>query len=270
MDFTGKVALITGGANGIGRAAAEGFARRGAKVVVVDRDEAGGEATADAIRHGQGQAMFVPADVTRSADVQNYVRATVEAFGAIDCFFNNAGIEGKVVPTAEYDEDIFDAVIAVNLKGVFLGLRHVLPVMLRQMRGAIVNTASTAGLAGSPGLSAYVASKHGVIGLTRTAAGEVGRAGIRVNAVCPGPTDTRMIHSLEDQADPTDPARIAARYRASIPLGRYATAQEIADVVIFLCSDLAGSVTAAHYVVDGGRTGTAPSLEALATQRDRK
>lgn len=256
MDFTGKVALITGGANGIGRAAALGFARRGASVVVVDRDAAAGEAAAGAVREQGGEARFVLADVTRSAEVQAYVQATLDAFGAIDCFFNNAGIEGTVAPTVDYEEAMFDAVIAVNLKGVFLGLRHVLPVMLRQGRGAVVNTSSTAGLAGSPGLSAYVASKHGVIGLTRTAAGEVGAGGVRVNAVCPGPTDTRMIRSLEQQSSPGDPAAATARYQASIPLGRYATAEEVADVVLFLCSDLAGSVTAAHYVVDGGRTGS--------------
>jgi len=256
MDFTGKVALITGGANGIGQAAALGFARLGARVVVVDRDEAAGEATAQAVRQAGGDARFVAADVTRSADVQRYVQGTLDAYGAIDCFFNNAGIEGTVVPLVDYDEAVFDSVIAVNLKGVFLGLRHVLPVMLRQGRGAVVNTASTAALVGSPGLSAYVASKHGVLGLTRTAAGEVSAAGVRVNAVCPGPTDTRMIHSLVQQTSSGDPAASAARYRASIPLGRFATVEEVVDVVLFLCSDMASSVTAAHFVVDGGRTGT--------------
>ncbi len=260
MDFTGKVALITGGANGIGQAAAQGFARLGARIVIVDRDEAAGEATALGIREQGGEARFVAADVTRSADVQGYVRATLDAYGAIDCFFNNAGIEGTVVPLVDYDEAVFDAVIAVNLKGVFLGLRHVLPIMLRQGRGAVVNTASTAGLVGSPGLSAYVASKHGVLGLTRSAAGEVGAAGVRVNAVCPGPTDTRMIQSLVEQSSPGDHEAAAARYRASIPLGRYATVKEVTDVVLFLCSDLASSVTAAHFVVDGGRTGTAVAL----------
>jgi len=263
MDFTGKVALITGGAGGIGRAAAIGFAANGAKIVVVDRDAQAGEAAAGEIRKQGADARFVAADVTRSADVQSYVRAALDAHGRIDCFFNNAGIEGKVAPVAEYDEATFDAVIAVNLKGVFLGLRHVLPVMLRQNSGAVVNTASVAGLIGSPGLAAYVASKHAVIGLTKTAAGEVARHGVRVNAVCPGPIDTRMIHSLEAQVSPNDPARVAERYRSVIPSGRYGTAAEIANLVLFLCSDLASYITGAQYVADGGRTAAPGSVATM-------
>jgi NAD(P)-dependent dehydrogenase (short-subunit alcohol dehydrogenase family) len=162
LNFTGKVALITGGANGIGRATALGFATGGAKVVLVDRDAAAGEATAGVIRQQGGEARFVGADVTKSAEVRDYVKAALDAYGAIDCFFNNAGIEGQWAHTAEYDEDMFDAVIGVNVKGVFLGLRHVLPVMLRQKCGAIVNTASVAGLVATPGMPAYVASKHAV------------------------------------------------------------------------------------------------------------
>jgi NAD(P)-dependent dehydrogenase (short-subunit alcohol dehydrogenase family) len=256
MDFKGKVALITGAGNGIGRASALGFARDGAKVVVVDRDTAGGEGTAGIIRQQGGDALFVAADVTKSADVQAYVKAALDAYGTIDCFHNNAGIEGSVAPTAEYDEAMFDAVMSVNVKGVFLGMRHVLPVMLKQKRGAIVNTASVAGLVASPGMPAYVASKHAVIGLTKTAAGEVARSGVRVNAVCPGPIDTRMIHSLESMLNPTDPGSIGDRYQSNIPIGRYGTAEEVANLVLFLCSDLASNITGAQYVVDGGRTAT--------------
>ncbi len=253
MEFEGKVALVTGGAAGIGRAASVRFAGAGARVVVVDRDAAAGEETATLVREGGGEAIFVEADVTRSADVRGYVQAALDAFGRIDCFFNNAGIEGKVALTGDYDEEVFDQVIAVNLKGVFLGLRHVIPVMLRQGGGAIVNTASTAGLIGSPGLSGYVASKHGVIGLTRTAAGEYGRKGIRVNAVCPGPVETRMIESLERQYNPGGSNSVREGYRGLIPLGRYATPEEIANAVLFLCSDLAGSVSGIEFRIDGGR-----------------
>lgn len=256
MDFTGKVALITGGGNGIGRATALGFAARGAKVVVVDRDQAAGEATAGILRQQGGDALFVAADVTKSEDVGNYVKLALDKYGAIDCFHNNAGIEGTVAPTWEYEEELFDRVMAVNVRGVFLGLRHVLPVMIKQGRGSVVNTASVAGLVASPGMSAYVASKHAVIGLTKTAAGEVGRAGVRVNAVCPGPIDTRMIHALESILSPNDPASIGRGYQNNIPLGRYGSAEEIANLVIFLSSDLAGNITGAHYVADGGRTAT--------------
>jgi NAD(P)-dependent dehydrogenase (short-subunit alcohol dehydrogenase family) len=256
MDFKGKVALITGAGNGIGRATALGFARNGAKVVVVDRDTGGGEGTAGIIRQQGGEATFFSADVTKSADVQAYVKAALDAYGSIDCFHNNAGIEGSVAPTAEYDEDMFDTVMAVNVKGVFLGLRHVLPVMLKQKHGAVVNTASVAGLVASPGMPAYVASKHAVIGLTKTSAGEVARSGVRINAVCPGPIDTRMIHSVESMINPTDPSSVSDRYQSNIPIGRYGTPEEVANLVLFLCSDLAGNITGAQYVVDGGRTAT--------------
>lgn len=259
MDFKGKVALITGAGNGIGRAAALGFAKRGAKVVVVDRDVQGGEATADIIRQQGGEAIFVPADVTKAADVQAYVKAAVDTYGRIDCFHNNAGIEGKVAPTAEYDEAMFDTVMNVNVKGVFLGMRYVLEQMIKQGGGSVVNTASTGGLVGSPGLPAYTASKHAVIGLTKTASGEVARQGIRVNAVCPGPSNTRMIHSLEAQLSPDDPNAASARYQSSIPMGRYATPDEIANVVLFLSSDLASHITGAQFVVDGGRSAVSAS-----------
>src|ERR1700693_3648828 len=254
MDFIGKIALVTGGGNGIGRATCVAFARHGAKVVVVDRDGGGAEATSCIIRQNGGDAVAVTADVAKSADVKTYVKAAIDTYGRIDCFFNNAGIEGKLAPTAEYDEAVFDAVIGVNVKGVFLGLRHVLPEMIRQGSGAIVNTASVAGLVATPGMPAYVASKHAVIGLTKTAAGEVARSGVRVNAVCPGPVDTRMIHSLEKMISPDNPEEVSRRYQAAIPAGRYTTPDEIANVVLFLCSDAASAITGAQYVVDGGRT----------------
>lgn len=264
MDFKGKVALITGGGNGIGRASALGFAARGAKVVVVDRDAAGGEATAGIIRQQGGEAIFVQADVTQAEDVKAYVKKAVDTYGRIDCFHNNAGIEGKVCPTAEYDEAMFDTVMAVNVRGVFLGMKYVLQQMIAQGEGgAIVNTASTAGLMGSPGMPAYVASKHAVIGLTKTTSGEVARQGIRVNAVCPGPIDTRMIHALEAQVNPGDPGSVGTRYQSAIPIGRYGQPEEIANTVLFLCSSLASNITGAQYVVDGGRTATPGAVTAM-------
>jgi NAD(P)-dependent dehydrogenase (short-subunit alcohol dehydrogenase family) len=256
MDFTNKVALITGGGGGIGRATALGFALRGAKVMVVDADAALGQTSVDVIAQQGGNAAFVHADVTKSASVRDYVEKTLAAYGRIDCFFNNAGIEGKVVPTQEYDEDVFDQVIAVNLKGVFLGLRHVLPVMLAQGSGAIVNTASVAGLFGSPGMPAYCASKHGVLGLTKVASTDTAGRGVRVNAVCPGPVETRMMRSLEAQRNPSDPEGVHAAYAAGIPTGRYALPEEIAGAVLYLCSDLSGDVTGTHIDIDGGRSGS--------------
>ncbi len=260
MNFTGKVALVTGGGGGIGRATCLAFAARGAKVVVVDFDPQIGEDTVSAVHAAGGDARFVQADVTKSADVRNYVKAAVNAYGRIDCFFNNAGIEGKVMPTQEYDEDVFDAVIAVNLKGVFLGLRHVLPVMLQQGGGTVVNTASVAGLFGGPGMPAYVASKHAVLGLTKVASADVASQGVRVNAVCPGPVETRMMRSLEAQRNPNDPGAIADAMRAGMPTGRYTMPEEIANTVLFLCSDLSGNMTGTQVVVDGGRSGSGGSV----------
>lgn len=260
MDFKGKVALVTGAANGIGRATALGFAGYGAKVVLVDRDGAGAKAAAGAIKQQGGEALAVEADVTKSADAAAYVKAALAAYGRIDCFHNNAGIEGRVSPIHEYDEAQFDQLIGVNVKGVFLGLKHVIAQMIEQRGGAIVNTASIAGLMGSPNMAPYVASKHAVIGFTKAVAGEVAGYGIRVNAVCPGPVDTRMIHAITEQIAPGDAAGAAQRYKGAIPIGRFATPEEIANTVHFLCSDLASGVTGAHYVIDGGRTATAGAV----------
>jgi len=250
MNFEGKIGLITGGGAGIGLAVAEGFLKGGGKVAIVDN----APSVIETAKGLGNNAIGIVADVSKSDDVQAYVKATLEAFGRIDCFCNSAGIEGKIAPTAEYDEAVWDRIIAVNLTGTFLGLRHVLPVMIAQGSGSVVNMASSAGVIGTPRMPAYTASKHGVIGLTKTAAGEVGRQGIRINAVCPGPTDTRMIRSIESMINPGDPESVRGTYKSAIPTGRYSTPDEIANVVLFLLSDLASSVTAAHYIVDGGRT----------------
>lgn len=256
MDFTGKVAVVTGGGGGIGLATCLAFARGGAKVVVVDHDPAIGQAAAEQVRAAGGEAIFVRADVTQSAQVQAYVKAALNAYGRIDCFFNNAGIEGAVVPIQEYDEAVFDQVIAVNLKGVFLGLRHVLPVMIAQGSGTVVNTASIAALVGGPGMPGYVASKHAVLGITKVAAADTARHGIRVNAICPGPIETRMMRSIEAQRNPADPEAVHQAGAASIPTGRYGYAEEVANAVTYLCSPLSGHITATHLVIDGGRIGS--------------
>lgn len=255
MDFTGKVALVTGAGNGIGRATVEGFARLGAHVVIVDLDAGAGEQSAELVRRAGGEAVSIVADVTRSEDVRRYVDTALSAYGRIDCFFNNAGVGGPVAPITEYDEEAFNTVMRVNVNGVFLGLKHVLPHMTAQGSGAVVNTASVAGLLPSLGMAAYVASKHAVIGLTKTAAAEVARSGVRVNAVCPGPVETRAMRWLEEQQE-GDVDEVGRRSRASQPTGRYSTAEEIANVALFLCSDLASNTTGAQYVVDGGRSAT--------------
>jgi NAD(P)-dependent dehydrogenase (short-subunit alcohol dehydrogenase family) len=253
MRFANKVVIITGAANGLGLDAAGAFAREGAKVLMVDRDPSGADGAAALAAQGH-DVRFRQADVTQDAEVRGYVAAAMEAWGRVDGFFNNAGIEGHVRPLIEQEEAMFDAVIGVNVKGVFLGMKHVIPVMLAQGRGAVVNTASTAALVGSAGLSPYVASKHAVLGMTKAVSGEVARGGVRVNALCPGPTDTRMIHSLEDQAAARGANDVAERYKANIPLGRYCTPAEVTAMVLFLCSDEASGITGGQFQVDGGRT----------------
>ena len=264
MDFTGKVALVTGGANGIGRATIEAYAKAGAKVVVVDRDADGAQAVADAIKLANGDAISVGADVTKADDVAHYVKAALDAYGRIDCFFNNAGIEGEIKSIVDYDDAVFDAIMSVNVKGVYLGMKHVLPVMLQNKSGAIVNTASVAGITGTPNMPAYCASKHAVIGLTKVASGEVARSGVRVNCVCPGPVATRMIESVMAQINPANPAQGRANYEAGLPTGRYTEPSEIADAVLFLTSDHSRNVTGTQFVVDGGRTATGGAVTKLA------
>jgi NAD(P)-dependent dehydrogenase (short-subunit alcohol dehydrogenase family) len=255
MDFTGRTAVITGAAGGIGRATALRFAAAGAGLHLVDRDAAGLAATAEAISQAGGFATTTTADVTSADDVRDYVQAAVSAHGHIDAFFNNAGIEGPVAPLAEYPIDGFDAVIAVNLRGVFLGLRHMLPVMLEQGSGAIVNTGSLASERGLPGTGAYNATKHAVLGLTRTAAAEVGGAGVRVNAVLPGMIDTRMLRNLAGTI--TGDLEEGLRFLAGVaPAARTGLADEVAAVVCFLCSDDASFVQGVGWPVDGGALAT--------------
>ena len=244
-----KVALVTGGGSGIGRAAALTFAREGARVAIGDIQAEGGEETARLVRESGGQAVFVQADVTQPEQVAAMVRKTVETYGRLDCAFNNAGVEATqgLVPLLEGTEEEWDRLISINLKGVWLCLKHELPQMLKQGGGAIVNTASVAGLVGCQLSAAYVASKHGVVGLTKAASLDYCAAGIRVNAVCPGVTRTPMVDALIGGS-----AKVEAQIVAAHPIGRLALPQEIAEAAVWLCSDEASFVTGHAMAVDGG------------------
>jgi len=243
----GKVAVITGGASGIGRATALTFAREGAKLVIADMNEDGGHQTVHMITEKGGEAIFVRTDVSRAIEVQALISKAVETYGRLDCAHNNAGITGGVrALTAEYPEERWQQVIAVNLTGVWLCMKYEISQMLHQGGGTIVNTASAAGLVGTRGTSAYVASKHGVVGLTKTAALEYATQGIRVNCVCPGYIQTPM--TARGLSDPERQAQISARH----PLGRVGTPEEVAEAVVWLCSDAASFVTGHAMTVDGG------------------
>ena len=245
----GKVSLITGAGGGIGRATALAFSREGARVAVGDVAVEAAHETVAQVNAAGGQAMSLSGDVTRDADVRAMVSAVVGAHGRLDCAFNNAGIAGWQVEaagkkTAEWSEEAFDRMIAVNLKGVWLCMRHELSQMQAQGGGAIVNTGSIAGLVGLPTSSAYVAAKHGVLGLTKTAAIEYAEANIRVNAVCPGYIETRMTEETM--------RRRGEAILAQVPFHRLGSPEEIAEMVVWLCSDRASYVSGVAYNVDGG------------------
>lgn len=244
----GKIVLITGAGSGIGRATALAGARQGAAIVVADRVVEGSEETVAMITNAGGEASFIQVDVTQPAEVEALICQAVSTYGRIDCAHNNAGIEGLFATTAEYPEDDWDRVMAVNLKGVWLCMKYELPQMLRQGGGAIVNTASLAGLVGAKRMPAYVASKHGVAGLTKTAALEYATSGIRVNAVCPGIIHTSMLDRMYLDRRPD----LADRLAAAEPMGRLGTPEEVAEAVIWLCSDAASFVTGHTMAVDGG------------------
>ena len=252
--FAGKVAIVTGAAGGIGRATCELLARDGARIVAVDLERGALDAVLASVAELGSEALAVAADVSRADDVRRYVDEGLRGFGGIDYLVNNAGIEGVVVPIEDYPEDVFDRVLAVNVRGVFLGLKYAYPALRARGGGAIVNLSSVAGITGNPMLCPYIASKHAVIGLTRSAAASYPAVGIRVNAVLPAPIETRMMRSLEDGFAPGGGAAVKQMMSAQIPLGRYGEPAEVASVIAFLLSDEARYVNGSLYTVDGGMT----------------
>jgi NAD(P)-dependent dehydrogenase (short-subunit alcohol dehydrogenase family) len=245
--FEGKVVLITGGASGIGRVAARAFAREGARVVLSDLAADGGQETARIIAADGGTASFVRADVTSAPDVKAMISEVERTYGRLDFAVNNAGIDGVRARTADYPEETWSQVVAVNLTGVFLCMKFEIPLMLRQRGSSIVNLASVAGVTGFPAHCAYTASKHGVIGLTKTAALEYAKSGLRVNAVCPCYTRTPMLERML-QAKPDLDAKLQAR----VPLGRLGTPEEIAAAILYLCTESASFITGHSLIMDGG------------------
>jgi len=250
--FAGKVVIVTGGGGDIGLATARRFGSEGASVALVGLEDDQLRRGAEALRAEGYPVQAIGADVTRAADVESYVAQTVAAYGRLDVLVNNAGIEGAVAPVTEYPEEAFDRVIAVNVRGVFLGLKYAGRQIAADGGGAIVNMASVAGLVGTAGLVAYGASKHAVVGMTKTAAVELAPAGVRVNAVCPGPIEGRMMSSIEEQAAPDAADRVHAGYAEQIPMRRYGRPEEVAALCAFLCSADAAYLNGAAYLVDGG------------------
>ena len=247
-----KVAIITGGAGGIGLQAGRLFAQEGAKVLLVDLHESALKEAAQTI--GNDAVRYCAADVTRPDHTRRYIQAAVEQFGGVDILLANAGIEGEVQPITDYAIDTFDQVMAVNVRGVWLGLKYAAPEIARRGGGSIVITSSVAGVRGAAGVSAYIASKHAVVGLMRTAALEMAAQKIRVNTVNPAPVDTRMMRSLEEGFQPDDPGQAKEMMSAMVPLQRYADPVEVARIMLFLASDESSYCSGGVYMVDGGMT----------------
>lgn len=255
MEFKGKTVLITGAAGGIGKAATKAFFAQGAKLVLIDLAQPSLDAMARELALDPDRCVLIAADVSKESEVESFVAATKAKFGRIDVFFNNAGVEGKTGLLIDTDADTLDKILDVNVKGCFFGLKYVLREMTAQGGGAVVNTSSMAGLIGFHSLGVYTASKHAVIGLTRAAAAEVAGAKVRVNAVCPGPVETRMMREIEAGISATDPVAVKGQFENLTGLKRYAEPEEIADLVLFLASDKASYITGSMYTIDGGMTG---------------
>ena len=245
-----KVAIITGGTGGIGLATAKCFAAEGARIVLVDLDPAVLEAAVADV--GAEHASAVAADVSDAEQVETYVQTAMERYGRIDVFFANAGIEGAVQPSTEYPSDVFDRVMAVNVRGVWLGLKYVIPAMAKQDGGSIILTSSMGGLRGMPRVSPYIASKHAVVGIMRSAAIECAKHGIRVNTINPGPIQTRMIDAIEEGYAPGATQIVRDKMEASLPMRRYGAPEEVAQLALFLASEESSYCTGTTFPIDGG------------------
>ena len=249
MMLNNKVALVTGGTSGIGRATAIALGTAGAKVVFSGRRKEEGEKTAALIRDAGAECLFVRSDVSKEEDVKALVQKTIEAYGQLDCAFNNAGIDPPTKPLHEQSIEDFDKLMSINVRGLFLSMKYELQQMVSQGSGAIVNNSSMGGLIAFPGMSPYIASKHAVMGLTRSASLDYAKQGIRINAVNPGIIATDMMDRLADKTGVTSDA-----YTSTVPMGRMGQAEEIAQAVVFLCSDAASYITGQPLVIDGGFT----------------
>ncbi|MBT3312564.1 MAG: SDR family oxidoreductase [Desulfobacterales bacterium] len=246
----GKVAVITGGSGGIGAATAKIFSEEGAKVLLVDLNEDNLKKAVSEI--GSDSVSYVVADVCKDDETKKYIDTAVERYGKIDILFSNAGIEGVVTPLTEYPEDVFDKVIEVNIKGVWLSMKHVFPVMEKNGGGSIIVTSSVAGLQGSGSVVAYSASKHGVIGVMRGGALEGAPMKIRVNSIHPGTVEGRMIKALEEGYSPGAPEEARKLFQENVPFGRHCTAEEVGQLALFLAGDESAFITGSTYVIDGG------------------
>lgn len=246
----GKVAVITGGAGGIGRAVARRFIEEGASVLIVDVDK---DSLADACAEiSSNQISYVVGDVANWNDNLEMIKIAEERYGGVDIFLANAGIEGDISSILDYDEEVFDRLMAVNIKGPFLGLKAAVPSMIKRGSGSVVITSSIGGVRGGPRLAPYVTSKHAVIGLMKSAAKEFAREGVRVNAVNPSPVETRMMRSIEKGLMEEDPDAIKKAMQSNIPMGRYAEPVDVANLMLFLASDESKFITGSIHMVDGG------------------
>lgn len=252
MNFENKVVVITGATGGIGGTAAEEFAKKGARLTLIGTNPDKLKSLEERLNLDSSRTLFIKADVRNENEVKDYVKKTIEKFGTIDIFLNNAGTEGEVANIIDTEEKNLDFVININIKGAYFGLKHVLPVMYQNKKGSVINTASVAGLIGSPGMAPYIASKHALIGITKSAALESVPYNVRVNVVCPGPVDNNMMRQIEKKSAPEAPDAVKDALAEDIPFGRYASNEDVVNTILFLASDLTTYLTGTIHRVDGG------------------